>query len=67
MASGFYVAYPSVFWVDSPYKIGHTNNLKRRLDDLAYTTFFPPRFCYAMTVETATPADARAIETAVRR
>ena len=61
---GFYVAANALI---APYlKVGHTDDLRRRLQDSAYVTCFPPdSWRYALTVELADKADARRLEAAV--
>jgi superfamily II DNA or RNA helicase len=66
---GFYVAHHP--WFDTEYgagrlyKVGHTDDLRRRLVDGGYTTCFTPGFRYVHTVETRTKDDAHRLETAV--
>lgn len=66
---GFYVAHHR--WFDAEYgpgglyKVGHTDDLRRRLVDSGYTTCFVPGFSYVCTFETQSKEDARRLEAAV--
>lgn len=66
---GFYVAHHR--WLDADhgpdtlYKVGHTGDLRRRLNDDAYVTCFPPGFSFVYTVETRSKDEAHRLETGV--
>lgn len=66
---GFYVAHHP--WLDNEhranalFKVGHTGDLRRRLDDDAYVTCFPPGWKFVYTFETRNKLDAHRLETGV--
>ncbi|GFR88196.1 helicase-like protein [Elysia marginata] len=66
---GFYVAHHP--WLDTEYganrlyKVGYTEDLRRRLFDGEYTTAFTSRFTYVHTFETHTKEDAHRLEAGV--
>jgi superfamily II DNA or RNA helicase len=66
---GFYVAHHK--WLDSErgsgtlYKVGHTGDLRRRLNDDAYITCFSPGWRFVYTIETAAKLDAHRLEAGV--
>ena len=67
---GFYIIhnpwFDAEYGPNSLYKVGHTGDLARRLQDSCYVTAFPPGSCvYVHTIETATKDDACRIEQGV--
>lgn len=66
---GFYIAHHP--WLDNErggdtlYKVGHSGDLCRRLNDDAYVTCFPSGWRYVFTVETKTKTDAHRLEAGV--
>lgn len=66
---GFYVAHHR--WLDvehgpdALYKVGHTGDLRRRLEDSAYVTCFPTGWRFVLTVETASKLEAQRLEAGV--
>lgn len=63
---GFYIAhhitFDAHFGANHVFKVGHTGDLRRRLQDNAFQTCFLHKFKCALTVETKTTKEAQDLE-----
>lgn len=63
---GFYIAhhitFDAYFGANHVFKVGHTGDLRRRLQDNAFQTCFLHKFKHALTVETKTTKEAQDLE-----